>query len=199
MNKTRTRDGWLLVEHPVTRPKARVLLLPGLLCTDLIFADMLDDPAMEQAGVELVAGNPPGFKGQLAPAGFDFRVESYAQMVEELARAEGFDLLVGHSYFGNVLIEVAARGSYSGKLLLISPSLYRLAEPNDTRTLDSMSRKPILSGLTWFATYLLLKSIFKPYFTEERRDRLEAVVAEAKKTPRATCRRYSLRRYRRRR
>ena len=86
MNSTRTRDGWLLVEHPVTQPRARVLLLPGLLCTDLIFADMLDDPAMEQAGVQLVAGNPPGFKGQPASPGFDFRVETYAQMVEDLAR-----------------------------------------------------------------------------------------------------------------
>jgi pimeloyl-ACP methyl ester carboxylesterase len=67
-----------------------------------------------------------------------------------------------------------------------------MAEPNDTRTLDSMSRKPILSGLTWFATYLMLKSIFKPYFTVERRDRLDAVVAEAKKTSRAVCRRLLL-------
>ena len=64
-----------------------------------------------------------------------------------------------------------------------------MAEPNDTRTLDTASRIPLLSGLTWWVTYLMLKGIFKPYFTEERQDRLDAVVADAKKTPRSVCRR----------
>jgi pimeloyl-ACP methyl ester carboxylesterase len=169
-----------------------VLLLPGLLCTDLIFRDMLEDPAMARAGIRMLAGNPPGFKGQPVPPDFGFQVESYAALVEEICASEKVDVLVGHSYFGNVAIEVGARGKYRNGIMLISPSLFRMAEPNDTRTLDSMSRKPVLSGLTWWATWLMLKSIFKPYFTTEAAGRLDDVVADAKRTPRPIARRLLL-------
>jgi len=189
MTTTREEDGWLLVEPgPAPADARRVLLMPGLLCTDLIYAEMLADPDNAAAGVQLVAADPPGFKGQPVPPGFDFRVESYAELVEQHAQRGGYELLVGHSFFGNVLIEVAARGRFDGKLMLISPSLYRKAEPNDTRTLDKLSRIPLVSELTWRATYALLRPVFKPYFTAESRDRLDAVVAEARRTPRAVCR-----------
>ena len=62
------------------------------------------------------------------------------------------------------------------------------AEPNDTRTLDSASRIPVLSGVAWWVTFMMLKGIFKPCFTEEKQDSLDAVVADAKRTPRRVCR-----------
>ncbi len=188
MTITEKRDGWLIVANEAPTVRYRVLLLPGLLCTDLIFADMLADPAMAQAGILMMAGNPPGFKGQPAPPEFDYGVPAYAGMVEKFALAQKCDLIVGHSFFGNVLIEMLPTTSFQGKIMLLSPSLYRLAEPNDTRTLDSYSRKPLLSGTVWWVTYLMLKSIFKPYFTAEKHDRLDGVVADAKKTPRPVCR-----------
>jgi len=36
---------------------------------------------------------------------------------------------------------------------------------------------------------MMLKGIFKPYFTEEKQDSLDAVVADANRTPRSVCRR----------
>ena len=183
------KDGWLLVHNVPAQADHRVLLLPGLLCTDLIYADMIEDPTAREANVHLMAGNPPGFKGQPVPSGFGFSVEEYADLVERFADTEHIDLIVGHSFFGNVCIDIAHRGNFKGKLMLISPSLYKMAEPNDTRTLNSASRIPILSAITRWATFLMLKGIFKPYFTAERRDRLDAVVADAKRTPRSVCRR----------
>jgi pimeloyl-ACP methyl ester carboxylesterase len=188
MVTSRAHDGWFLVENQPPSKRFRVLLLPGLLCTDVIYHDMLADDAMRDTGVHLTAGNPPGFKGQPAPAGFDFSVAAYASMIDAFIAAQQFDLVVGHSFFGNVLIEMLGTTTYTRKIMLLSPSLYRMAEPNDTRMLDSMSRKPVLSGLTWLATYLMLKSIFKPYFTVEKRDRLDEVVSDAKRTPRSVCR-----------
>jgi len=189
MTPVNERDGWLITANEPSAVRYRVLLLPGLLCTDLIFADMLADPAVAPSGILMMAGNPPGFKGQAAPPDFDFSVPSYARMVEKFAIAQRCDLIVGHSFFGNVLIEMLPNTAYQGKIMLLSPSLYRMAEPNDTRSLDSFSRKPLVSGIVWWATYLMLKSIFKPYFTAEKHDRLDGVVADAKKTPRKVCRR----------
>lgn len=188
MAVTRNVLGWNLVEGGDPHGKKTALLLPGLLCTDLIYKEMLEEPSMRGSGIRLLAANPPGFKGLPVPAGFDYKVESYAELLERLCQLVGVDLLVGHSYFGNVAIEVGARKSYAGDIMLISPSLYRMAEPNDTRTLDSMSRKPVLRGITWWATWLMLKSLFQPYFTPKAADRLSAVVADAKRTPRPVAR-----------
>jgi pimeloyl-ACP methyl ester carboxylesterase len=188
MPDTVERNGWLLVHEEPAAVDHRVLLLPGLLFTDLIYADMMADPAMAEANVHMIAGNPPGFKGQPAPPKFGYSVEEYAEMVEQCAASEKIDLIVGHSFFGNVCIDVAHRANFKGKLILISPSLFRMAEQSDMRTLDSASRIPVLSGITWWVTFMMLKGIFKPYFTEERQDRLDAAVADAKRTPRSVCR-----------
>jgi len=179
---------WSFVERVPPRVSHRALLFPGLLLTDFIYADMLADPSLDDAGVALAAVNPPGFRGQPVPPGFDYSMESYADLVEELAANEGADVLVGHSLFGNVLIEVAARGRYRGKLVLISPSLYRQAEGSDTRTLDSLSRVPVVAQATWALAYMAMDSIMKPYFTEEKKDRLPKAVAEAKMTSRPGAR-----------
>jgi pimeloyl-ACP methyl ester carboxylesterase len=186
-NLTREQAGWMLVENPVEDATRRVLLLPGLMGCDLVFASLLAEPAVAAAGIHAVAGNPPGFKGLPAARDFDFTVESYAALVESLAAAEGFDVLVGHSYFANVLIEVAARGSFGGKLILISPSLDRASEAKDLRDLDRYSRNPILRAPIWWLTYLMMKSVFKPYFRDPTL--LADVTAAAKLIPATVARR----------
>jgi hypothetical protein len=89
-------------------------------------------------------------------------VESYAALVETLAEAEQIDLIVGHSFAGNVLIEVAACAHYKGKLMIILPSLDGEAESKDLKKLDSMSRKPLFSLIFWWFTYMMMKSVFAP-------------------------------------
>jgi pimeloyl-ACP methyl ester carboxylesterase len=187
MSYTRERDGWQLVENRPQQEKHRVLLLPGFMNTDFIYADMLADPEMEAAGVRLTAAHPPGFKGQPAPAGFDFSVEAYAEMVEAMAAAERYDLIVGHSFFGNVLIEVAARHNYGGKLMLVSPSLYRKAEPFDLRALDAMSRIPIVWDIAWVIGSLNMKSIIDQFY-QERKDCVPRATAEARLTGKPVAR-----------
>lgn len=190
MSITHECGGWQLVGGPAEGATRRVLLLPGLMGCDVVFAQLLAEPALAAAGVHAIAGNPPGFKGLPVARDFDFSIESYAALVEEIAAAERFDVLVGHSYFANVLIEVAARGAYTGKLVLISPSLSRDAEAKDLRDLDRFSRNRVLSAPVWCVTYLMLASVFKPYFSDKHL--LADVTAGGKLIPRAVARRVLL-------
>ena len=185
MSAIRECNGWSLVEQGPEDVKFRVLMLPGLQGSDLVFSKLLSQASLYDAGLHLIAGNPPGFKG-VPLSGADCSVESYAALVETLAETERIDLIVGHSFAGNVLIEVAARGHYTGKLMVISPSLDRDAESKDLKSLDAMSRKPLLSGVFWWLTYMMMKSVFAPYFDDQAL--LDAVVADAKKIPRSVGR-----------
>lgn len=162
----RKSDGWLLFERIPQTVKYKILLLPGLQGFDLVFKKLMNSDMLEKANVHSIAGNPPGFKGLSVPSGFDFSIESFAELYEKLADKEKVDLIVGHSFSANVLIEIAARDNYKGKLMLISPSLYRGAETKELLTLDSVSRKPLISGVMWWVTYQMMSSIFKPYFTD---------------------------------
>jgi len=186
--KAREKRGWVLIENKPQKVKYRVLLLPGFLCTDFIYADMLNDPLILKAGIQLVAGNPPGFKGQPAKEDFDYTIESYAKEVEAFNSLEPFDLIVGHSFFANVMIEVAARNQYPGPIMLISPSLYREAEGVDTRIMDNMSRIPGIGHLTIWISSQMLESLFESYFTKEKQDKIKPFVAEAEKTSPAVAR-----------
>lgn len=182
----RSVRGWLLVEEVPAEAKSRVLLLPGLQGSDLVFRKLMQSAKLSANSVHVVAGNPPGFKGLPVPGGFDYSVDSYAALVEQLAEAERFDLILGHSFAANVLIEVAARGNYRGKLVLISPSLYREAETKELLMLDSMSRKPVLSGVMWWLTYMMMDSVFRPYVDDKAA--LDAVVRDGKRIPRSVGR-----------
>ncbi|MDH4220283.1 MAG: alpha/beta hydrolase [Candidatus Aminicenantes bacterium] len=186
MSTTRSCNGWLLIEERSEAPKFRVLALPGLMGSDVVFSKLMAEPSLAEAAVHIIAGNPPGFKGLPVPHDFDFSIESYAAIVESLAEAENIDLILGHSFAGNVLIEVAGRGRYKRRLMIISPSLEREAETKDLKNLDSMSRKPLIRGLFLWLTYLMMKSAFTSYFDDE--ELLAAVVADAKKIPRSIAR-----------
>ncbi len=182
MTTQRNQNGWLLVDNKPQQPTLRTLLLPGLQGSDLVFQKLLSSELLQKNGIHTIAGNPPGFKGLPPPAGFSFTIDSFASLVEQMAEQEKIDLIVGHSFAANVLIEVAARKKFKGKLMLISPSLTRDAETKELLMLDSMSRKPMVSGIMWWVTYMMMDSIFKPYFDDKAS--LAAVVRDGKLIPR---------------
>ena len=108
-----------------------MLLLPGALCTAAFYDDVLADPRWPESGVRLVAATPPGFGGIPLPPGFDPSVEAYAQLVGGFAADLGCVAVVGHSYFGNVAIEMAASGAFAGRLVLLSPCFSTADEEKD--------------------------------------------------------------------
>jgi len=181
MNDQRNTAGWLVTDKVPESPKFRVLLIPGLMGSDFVFTKLMKQTSLTLAGVHLIAGNPPGFKGNPLPDDFDFHISSYAAMVEAVAAEEKIDLILGHSFGANLLIEVAFRRKFKGKLMLISPSLNRDAETKDMKMLDKYSRKKLLKGLMWTITYASIKSAFAPYFTDP--EELANVVKEAKLIP----------------
>lgn len=178
----RNSNGWELAEMIPAETNFKVLLLPGLQGSDMVFRKLMMCAELQKYGIHSIAGNPPGFKGLCVPEGFDYSVESYAALYEKLAADENIDLIVGHSFSGNVLIEIAARGNYEGKLMMISPSLYRSAETEELLMLDNWSRKKVGEGLMWWLTYQMMGSIFKPYFTDKAE--LKAAVKNGKMIPR---------------
>jgi pimeloyl-ACP methyl ester carboxylesterase len=182
MLQQREQNGWLLVENIPTQTKHKILLLPGLQGSDLVFQKLLNSDFLANEGVHVIAGNPPAFKGLAVPADFNFSIESFATLVEKIAAEEKIDVIVGHSFAANVLIEVAARKIFKRKLVLISPSLTRDSETKELLMLDSVSRKPLLSGIMWYVTYMMMESIFKPYFDDK--NALASVVKDGKKIPR---------------
>jgi len=187
--QTRFQDGWFLVANQPVGTRYRVLLLPGFLCTDGIYRDMLTDMARRAAAVQLVAGNPPGFKGLPVEKDFDFSIASYAKKVCDLNDLESYDLIVGHSFFANVLIEVAVNDRYQGRLMLLSPSLSRDSEDADTRFYDRITRVPLVGRACTLISYQMMYSIFEPYFIDEKKHKIDELVIEAQKTPRYISRR----------
>jgi hypothetical protein len=153
----RELDGWRLLESTPELARRRVLLLPGLFCTRRFFADLIARRELEETGVQMVAADPPGFAGLPALPDFDYSVPSYAKLVEALAEAESFDLVIGHSYFANVAIEVSGRGNYDGVLMLLSPCLRADNEEKDLRQLASLGNVPGVGSLAWLTVNPMLK------------------------------------------
>jgi pimeloyl-ACP methyl ester carboxylesterase len=177
--------GWKLIENDSEQACRRVLMLPGLFCTSAFYTDVLADEALTTAGVVALAADPPGFAGVPAPRGFDFSIASYAALVEQFAAAESIDLIVGHSYGANVGIEIAARGRFDGKLLLLSPSLSREDEEDDLRSLDDASHTPVIGTLVWLGINPTLKRGMRGRLPDDRFDEL---IGEMKRNPRAANR-----------
>lgn len=181
----RELHGWPVIENDVEHARRRVLMLPGLFCSAEFFTDLLVAPALQAAGISALAADPPGFAGVPAPDGFDFSIESYAALVEEFAAAASIDLIVGHSLCANVGIEIAARGRFGGRLLLLSPSLSREDEEDDLRSLDDASHTPVVGTLVWLGIKPTLKRGMRGRLPDERFDEL---LAEMKRNPRSANR-----------
>lgn len=190
MISSRTTNGWELVEIVPEHREYKVLMLPGLQGSDLVFDKLMKSESIKKSDIHIIAGNPPGFKGLSVPEGFDFSVENYASLYEQIAENEKIDLIIGHSFSGNILIEVAARNNYRGKLMIISPSLYKNAETKELLMLESLSKNKLLSGVMWWITYQMMASVFKPYFSNK--EELALAVENGKKIPRTIAKRILL-------
>jgi pimeloyl-ACP methyl ester carboxylesterase len=190
-SRTRERDGWLLIERGEQEARSRVLLLPGVFCTHRFYEPLVDETALSEANVLTVAADPPGFAGRPVPAGFGYSVEEYAGLVEGVAVADSIDLVVGHSYFANVAIEVASRGTYAGRVMLLSPCLRSANEERDLRQLDRVDRIPLVGAIAWLGVNPTIKGSMKGRLPA---DRLDELVVEMKRNPRPANRQI-IRRY----
>jgi pimeloyl-ACP methyl ester carboxylesterase len=111
-------------------------------------------------------------------------------MVEEKAAELGCDALVGHSYFANVLIAVAARGRFKGPLVLLSPCFSSGDEEKDVRQLNRIGRVPGLGALVFRLGPRMIDSSMKGRLPPERHDEL---VAEMRRMSPPLARRLMLR------
>ena len=168
-------------------PEHRVLLVPANMATAEFFRGMVADPALAAAGVQAVAGTPPGFGGLPVPRGFDFSVAALAELIEDRATTGGYDLVLGHSLAGNALVDVAVRGNYEGRLVLVAPTLRASSEVQAAHTLNRMSRLPLLSGTAWFGMMRGLGIGMRGQLPEDRRGEL---VAEMRRNPTRNHRRW---------
>ncbi|MFJ5546209.1 alpha/beta fold hydrolase [Streptomyces sp. NPDC093225] len=125
----------------------RALLLPGGLCTDEFYGDVLAQPAVAAAGLEMTAVTLPGFGRTVPPV--DLSMENYARLMGDVAAAESCDVVVGHSMGANVAIEMAALGVFAGPLVLLSPTFSKADEAAFLGVLDRVGRVPALGPLAW--------------------------------------------------
>jgi pimeloyl-ACP methyl ester carboxylesterase len=191
MTTAREHGGWALHESGPTDAEHTVLLLPGAFCTSAFYNDLFTEPKLAQAPLRLVAATPPGFGGRPPPDGLDLTVEGYADLAARLAADLGCDAVVGHSYFGNVAIEMAAAGRFPGPLVLLSPCFSSQDEERDVRLLDRVGRLPGIGRLAWAAIPRTLSLSMKGRLPPGRHDQL---VSEMKTSDmlvfRALVRRY---------
>src|SRR5438093_11573387 len=96
--------GWELREAGPPDASRTALLRPGGLGTAAFYAEVLADPRLPGGSVRFAAAAPPGFGGRPAPD--DLIVEGFARLAGDLAAELGADVLVGHSYSGNIAIEM---------------------------------------------------------------------------------------------
>lgn len=154
----------------------RVLLMPGGFCTALSYIDLV----VELPEFTTLAVNPPGFATNAQPEGFGYTTTEYAELVEELAVSERLDLLVGHSLSANILIEVAARGNWSGPVVLLGPCLRARNEYRGVRILRRLELVPPLAARAYESTskdlHRSMAGLIKP-------DRLDLIVADMQRTP----------------
>lgn len=186
VERTSVVSGWEIIENAPAQEGHRVLLAPGLFCTAAFFGEMLEEGALDGAGVKALATTPPGFGGNPAPAGFDCSIESYAELYERFAAEQSIDLIVGHSFSANVCIEIAARANFTGPLMLLSPSLQAEDEEEDLRQLYEAGKTPVVGSLVWLWLPTSFKKSFKGELPAEHYDEL---IAEMKRNPRHASRR----------
>jgi pimeloyl-ACP methyl ester carboxylesterase len=125
----------------------RVLLIPGAMCTTEFYADVMAEPRLPEAGVRTVAATMPGFGRTRAPA--DTSPDGYARLFGRFAADQGCDVVAGHSLGANVALEMAAAGTFTGPVVLLSPTFSRKDESTTLALLDAVGRVPVLGPLVW--------------------------------------------------
>ena len=159
---------WDLLRSGPADGEHTVLLVAGSLATAAFYADLMDEPSL--AAIRLVAATLPG-QGGTPPAG-DLSIENYARLTGELAADLGAHAVVGHSTGGNVVLEMAATGAFSGPLVLLAPSLSRQDEPLAPRVLDRLST--VLGHLPYSAMLKIIGSMLTGGVPAHRQDVLAA-------------------------
>lgn len=181
-------DGWLLVEGGATEGvRHRVLVLPANLASAEFYRPMLAVPALAAEGVQLLAATPPGFGGRPAPVKFPYSVEAYAGLVDDMARREGVDVIVGHSVSAQAALEVVGHGRWRGGLVLVAPTLRARDEEPAARTLALISRVPVMRSAAWWA---MMRAIGVGLRGQLPPDQHDALVAEVRRTPNRVHRRW---------
>ncbi|MEU3839372.1 alpha/beta hydrolase [Streptomyces sp. NPDC028635] len=122
-----------------------VLLVPGGMCTNEAYADLMADKAL--ADVRLVAVTQPGFGSTRPPD--DVSMENYARLLADVVARERCDIVAGHSLGANVALEMAAAGLFTGPLVLLSPTFSRGDEAKALTVLNTLGRVPVLGRLAW--------------------------------------------------
>jgi len=174
-------DGWIVRQTGPSDADRAVLLLPGALASAPFYDDVLAEPALTRASVRFVATTLPGNAG--TPALADPSMESLAAGASKLAIDFGCDVVVGHSLGANVALELAGSHSFSGPLVLLSPSFSRRDESKFPRTLDRLSR--VLGPLPYTLMFKMIGPAMRSSLPPARR---EALIAEFKKNdPREVC------------
>jgi pimeloyl-ACP methyl ester carboxylesterase len=174
-------DGWEVRDHGSQGASHSALCLPGGLCSDEFFADVLAQPSLAEAGIRLVTTTLPGYGA--SPPTPDHGIEGYAAGATRLAETFGCDAVVGHSLGANVAIEMAGSGAFTGPLVLLSPSFSRPDEALFLRVMDRVAR--VLGALPYAA---MLKVIGPAMKSEIPEARYEALVAEMQKNDPAFAR-----------
>jgi pimeloyl-ACP methyl ester carboxylesterase len=151
--------GWELVAAGGADGSPTALLLPGAQCTAEFYADVLADPRLLERGARFVAATPPGFGGREPPA--DPGVATYATLTAELIEHVDCDVVVGHSYFANIAIELAMAGTSTRPLVLLSPAFSRRDEEVGLRWLGLASRLPVVGAVPWAVAGRTLSSLME--------------------------------------
>jgi pimeloyl-ACP methyl ester carboxylesterase len=175
--KTETRhvlgQEWHTVESgPVDAP-ATVLLLPGGLCTAAIYAYVME--ALVGAPVRVVAATLPGFGRTPHPQ--DLTLENYAALASALADDLGADVVGGHSFGANVVLEMAISGQCRGAALLLSPTFSAPDEDKGLQILDRVGRVPGLGPLAWRMALKAIPGSLSDSLPPERRAAVQAILS----------------------
>jgi pimeloyl-ACP methyl ester carboxylesterase len=162
--------GWELRESGPTSAERTVLMLPGGLCSGEFYEDVMAEPAL--GSFRLIAATVPGMGRTPAPD--DVTVENYASLGGKLAADLGCDVVVGHSMGANIALEMAAAGTFTGPIVLLSPSYSAADEATSFRVISGVSGIPLIGPMLWTLGMKGAPGAFKKQFPPERRGALVA-------------------------
>jgi pimeloyl-ACP methyl ester carboxylesterase len=165
---------WQTIESGPADAPATVLLLPGGLCTAAIFTYVME--ALADAPVRVVAATLPGYGRTPYPQ--DLTLENYASLASALAEDLGADVVGGHSFGANVVLEMAISGQCPGTALLLSPTFSAPDEDKGLRILDRIGRVPGLGPLAWRMALKAIPGSLSDSLPPERRDTVQAILAD---------------------
>jgi pimeloyl-ACP methyl ester carboxylesterase len=168
--------GWIIHESGPADARHAVLMIPGGLCPGAFYEDVIDELRRRDAGFRFVATTIPGHAGTPPPT--DLSQEAYARSAGQLAEDLACDIVIGHSMGANVAIEMAALGTFPGRMVLLSPAFSHEDEAQFLWILERLGRVPGLGGPAWKAMTAMMPSAMKGFIPTEHR---QAWIAELKK------------------